>query len=179
MTESFTASNGIQVEIAADGVLVVHNANGSFPAAIAAGKHIDALREFFRHEEDERLGRWRDPKKTDRVVSEIRPGVIHVYNEKGREYGIYYRGDHGNIERSTAGEYGLLDTAERFFDAHPEPKPWHDAKPEEGWLLTIEGSERVAVRGPVEDFIYVQGVIPWSSPRITDGRLLWGPEDAS
>lgn len=28
-----------------------------------------------------------------------------------------------------------------FFAAHPEPKPWHDAKPGELWMLTVYGAE--------------------------------------
>ena len=31
----------------------------------------------------------------------------------------------------------LQEVAREYFDAHPEPKPWHDAKPGEVWVLRI------------------------------------------
>jgi hypothetical protein len=55
----YTASNGIPVKLTADGRLIVENTDHTYPATIAAGEHVTALREFFRFEEDERFLRWR------------------------------------------------------------------------------------------------------------------------
>ncbi|AXA95421.1 hypothetical protein [Microbacterium sp. PM5] len=135
----------------------------------------EALRQFFQKEEDDRLGRWRWPANPDYVVYALgaeRDGW-RVVNEATGNHHFYAFRTHAMVGSS---QYAAA--ARAFFGAHPEPKPWHSAKPGEGWLLTIDGEERVAVRGAVEDFVHEKGVTPWSSPTITSGRRIW-PEVAS
>lgn len=62
MTENFKASNGIEVWIEESGVLDVGAGWVTIPA------ETNAIREFFQHERDKELGRWRDPEYTHMVV---------------------------------------------------------------------------------------------------------------
>ncbi len=132
---TFTASNGLEVVQRETGGYRIAVPNSS-DLGVFNGVYADqaeALREFFRAEEDNRLGRWRYDSTTvvyadgDRavVLDERRP---HLSNEFDRRHFI-------------APEPGLTTTlrlaARAYFDAHPEPKPWHDAKPGEVWLLRI------------------------------------------
>lgn len=56
-------------------------------------------------------------------------------------------------------------------DAHPEPKPWHDAQPGEVFLVTWPGSER-------EEAVVVPGAWPKAWECVTSARRIW-PEVAS
>jgi hypothetical protein len=99
----------------------------------ASTEGIDALREFFRAEEDERLHRWRSPEHPEYIVH-IHEGGRYVWVSKevgGSSTGAFYRG-----AKDTMGEYAVARVARAYFDAHPEPKPWHAAQHDEIWLLT-------------------------------------------
>ena len=185
----FTASNGIPVQIYFDGhgpILQVKNTDGTYPAAIAAGDHIDALREFFRAEEDDRLGRWRWPENPDLYVHAYSRDEGVVVHERTTETYSY---DRSAIEglRSVDTASDFARAARAYFDAHPEPKPWHDAKCGDYWYLepfdivySCVGNEgtkdglwftRANVYGVVEN-------VPLTDPRITRGRKVW-PEATS
>jgi hypothetical protein len=139
----------------------------------------DALREFFRAEEDERLGRWRRPEDPDFVVY-VRGGgqVARVFRESTAQTLSFGREDHIG---STPSQFGAA--ARAFFDAHPEPKPWHNAKPGEAWVLTVDGEEYPWGVGNGPDagrFVYLGGLsnLPIDHPSITAGRRIY-PEQVS
>lgn len=129
----FTASNGIRVTLTDDEHLILTDVTGAYPDTIGLEEDVEALREFFRAEEDERLGRWRWPENPELVVYLDENGSITVFNEQtGRSNGLISREE---ATRFPNAPWAAVATA--YFDAHPEPKPWHDAKPGEIWELGI------------------------------------------
>lgn len=132
-----------------------------------------ALREFFRAEEDMRLGRWRWPDNPDFVVYAESGGLHSVVQEStglsSSRNGIYDGGDIFN------------DAAVAYRTAHY--KPWRDAKPGEVWVIDRDGVEtvfRVALQRELLP-ITAEGA-DWytdlDSPSLSNGRRIW-PEDAS
>lgn len=170
--EKFTASNGRGVSRNVDGYLAIDQANQMGDYAFSAAQEV-ALREFFRHERDEELGRWR---------SSIHPSWTAV--EDGRVY--RFTNDDGKRgfdvhkeDRSYKGWLGeLREVAKEFLGAHPASNPWHDAKPGEVWVLTVDGETYCWGVGDGPDlgrFIYAGGTsnIPLGHPSITKGRRIW------
>lgn len=135
----FVASNGIPVYIHDDegGAVRLFTTmpDGTYPMQAAAGDDVQALREFFRAEEDERRGRWRWPENRDYVVYAARDGdgVHWSVNEATGESHMNTRAGVSSDEHARV--------ARAYFDAHPEPKPWADAKPGDVWVFEIEGEE--------------------------------------
>ena len=126
----FTASNGVRVCTGSLGLVVT---DGTIPnTVIASNGHETALREFFRAEEDERLGRWRVPGHPSWVCypTPLACEVV-VFNEDEPQYGTQV------LSRGTDTWPYYRSAADAYFAAHPEPKPWHDAKPGEVWVLTF------------------------------------------
>lgn len=149
---------------------------------IADGRIGSALAEFveykrgeFRAEEDARLGRWRFPLDPDYVVYPIpdRIGVMVLRESTGMR-GFYYPGESG---KNTTEDMGVAAVA--YFAAHPEPKPWHDAKPGELWVIRLGEEDEIGVS--VEGFeagadvFQVPGgeSISITRPSITAGRRIW------
>lgn len=181
MTTEFNASNGIEIEVSPDGYLLGKGDYGSGPTYATAGPEgIAALREYFTAERDAELGRWRDEESPDYVVYPARAGSITILHEPtGRQRYLTGRAE----AKIATGQFA--DTARRYFAAHPEPKPWHDAKPGEAWAIEFkyEGLEesRLALvididNSPFE--VRAQGDSPtvWvnrKDPRITAGRRIW------
>jgi hypothetical protein len=143
---------------------------------------VKAVREFFRAEEDERLGRWRWPENPDYVVypiiepaHEIAFGsdlsVMILHEPTGVLKGYCRAEDQGGRDR----EYP--DAARAYFDAHPEPKPWHDAKEGEVWALRFEDDD--------DEFAAFKYGTRWKSTEggwpnedlITAGRRIWPKGD--
>lgn len=183
----FKASNGLIVKRFPDRVSVLesHGLDGSL--SVLGGDIADALREFFQHERDELLGRWRAEPGSDHVVYRV-PDLndsdgqyIRVVDEReGVVFGMW---------EEALGAVGAPDefkaTARAYFDAHPEPKPWHDAKPGEVWLVTkddTEGEFAAVVSDPVvtgrTSFDAAAISFPVNDLRITAGRRIW-PEATS
>ncbi|GAA1328936.1 hypothetical protein ACFSWE_16645 [Leucobacter albus] len=136
MSDTFTASNGKQISVESEeGLFRV----GGMPLT---SMEVVALREFFQHERDKELGRWRCPEGTDLVVYplEVAAHTDAAYREcvvvdeatgSRQEFGSDLPQCHGGPFR---------EAARAFFAAHPEPKPeWHDAKPGEVWAITAGG----------------------------------------
>ncbi len=195
---TFTASNGGSVERLTSGRYTVTDVTRERLNEIATvlGRtvylepgHIDALREFFRAEEDKRLGRWRWPETPDYVVYPdsarkyiTQPAVIVVNETDGA---TSYCGRTGMYQASGAGaEDELIEAAARaYFDAHPEQKPWHNADVDEAWELTANGDT-----GPFVTKLTPSGAVHFlagngttfivESPEITAGRRIY-PEVAS
>lgn len=151
MTDTFTASNGVEIEKGTEGHLLMP------PAAIGLGMDSQqALREFFQHERDEQLGRWRWPEDPRYIVKPVDEHVVCVVNEEefwDRPHGR--QGERGQLRfrdvRECKTDAPLSDTAARykqaawaFWQAHPElmPMPWHDAKPGELWGVTLKAGIR-------------------------------------
>lgn len=128
-----------------------------------AGTHTQALREFFQAEADERLGRWRWPADGGYVVYPLTEGVVAVVEEKNGTSGTFTRGQWVSSPHGEA--------AHDYFNAHPEPKPWHDAESGDVFLVTWPGSER-------EEAVVVPGAWPKAWECVTSARRIW-PEVSS
>lgn len=162
----FQARSGRTIKVGEDGTMRFHLGNGY----LAPDQAMDA-EEYFQAKRDEELGRWRWPENPHLVVYPRRDGAVLVLNEMSVNGGILYRrGDAvSDIESEAACAY---------FAVHHEPKPWHEAKDREVWVLTHVKGETGAF---IVDGNRFEGG-SWSLPRdaasITEGRRIW-PEDAS
>ena len=135
--DKYTASNGVGVRIDSPYLDIK---DGVSWRGIAGSRELIALREFFAQERDEELGRWRWPENPDYVVyldgkGSRRSVTIFKESTGGIVIGIGEQflltvADDGSEYRSAARAY---------FDAHPERKPWHDAKPGEVWVIEATG----------------------------------------
>ena len=129
MTEPFNASNGIEITMDPDRegkvYLVGRRARGDegqyLDAHATAGPEgIVALREFFQHERDEELGRWRDPDNPRLTVyptEGYETDEITILDDVDAET---YTITRARAERSQGGWWH--DTAKAYFEAHPERK---------------------------------------------------------
>ena len=135
----------------------------------------EALRAFFQAERDEELGRWRDPEDPNMVVYPIQgklDGVWVVDEGDGAGYAIRTGWKH-------ALPHCMYEAAERYFAAHPEPKPWDAAQPDEVWALTIN-NDREEVFRCGEKGLYslktgnpIGSLLSCSHNKITAGRRIW------
>lgn len=131
----FTSSNGMIVSRDSIGdlrLLSPSRRNTLDQAPFLDGDEIDALREFFQAENDARLGRWRWPENPGYVVYPRLNYVAVVHEESGNALQATRELDEINT--------GLCRAARAYFDAHPEPKPWHDAVEGEVWILMFRNS---------------------------------------
>ena len=167
----FTATNGILFTITEDGVLRWEG--GYDPRRVT-----DALREYFQRERDTQLGRWRDPQNPDIVCYPVVGDLDAVW--------VVYEGD-GSRYHATRTDWERIrphyvsETARRYFQAHPEPKPrpWEEAKPGEIWeigLLELGPSACLVTEG---DFVEISKrfEVAIGSSLIESGRRIW-PTDA-
>ncbi|WP_100811755.1 hypothetical protein [Microbacterium sp. BR1] len=201
-SDGFTASNGVAVQRVPNGAGLhlsgdpIHldklrsQLAGREPYGNVSPAVEVALREFFRHEEDERLGRWRWPENPDYVVYPLGLDAdgfryARVLLERTGASGTWQEGQRPSGALSHPDGLGIL-AAMAFFDAHPEPEPaGHDAKVGEVWVLTANGDT-----GPflvVHDFVIGEDRFigsngtrfrPTDDEQITDGHRIY-PEDAS
>lgn len=150
----FTASNGIGVRLDHRDLDIKNTLDW---IGICGGVVVDALREFFRAEEDERLGRWRWPENPDYVVYGFKPGMLllRVVDESDGTARNYYRDDMSF--QSPDNEHRR--TARAYLDAHSEPKPWDEAEVGEIWAFAIEGldGEWAAVSKGDEEWEWADG----------------------
>lgn len=176
----FTATNGMTVERDHNNDVVVD----TISVLMADGTAL-ASREFFQHERDEELGRWRWPENPDWVGVEGEEQVgmrtVVLVNERTLErFWINYRA-------MDAAQDASIDkhAARAFFEAHPEQKPWHDAEPGEVWIIREVDAQPTAARACMVNermqFEPVNNItrhIDVDDPLIADARRIW-PEDAS
>ena len=139
-----------------------------------------ALRAFFQAERDEELGRWRDPENPDFVVYPHDDVTITVLDEVDGKRFWWTRGDELDAHQE---RFPGFDTARAYFAAHPEPKPWHAAQPDEVWALTIN-NDREEVFRCGENGLYslktgnpLGSLLSCSHNKITSGRRIWPVED--
>lgn len=124
MSETFKASNGVPVRRTNTGTLSFARTS-SLDLGTLTGISIsqeEALREFFQHERDQELGRWRWPENPDMVVQADKGGErAWVVNERHQHItGCVWRVD---VDCSTAHSQ-VVAAARAYFAAHPVPKPW-------------------------------------------------------
>lgn len=159
----FTASNGIRVWIESD---VLHADHPADYFDTQTDGSIQALREFFRAEEDERLGRWRWPENPDYVAYPQRDESVLVVHEPDGLGGEFERGEVRDVEPIE------LLAARAYFNAHPELKPWRDAKEGDVWVLNVHGYVGAwLVRG--DQFEDANSRLPIDTGGITAGRRIW------
>lgn len=182
MTTTFTASNGIEIEISEHGYLLGKGDYGSGPTYATAGPEgIDALREYLQHRRDAELGRWRSKKHPNYVVYPVegKTREVRVTNEATGVTRSYR--DHPDYLEANSQIRTLV--AREYFAANPEPKPWHDAKPGEVWVLDIKddlGREAPAVvNGQPEFRTYLGEYFDLDSPQIVHARRIWPEPEES
>ena len=172
MSEKFVASNGVTVAISKNQLVC-----DGWVCEIGSAVY-DALREFFQHERDAELGRWRWPESTSVVVYEESPDVLRIFEEEGGTGWVYVRGVfNAGIPAPVA------DAGEAYFAAHHVSKEWHDAKPGEVWALTYGGQETAHVwtdrwAGQGNAFVSDRAIVEAEDPDITAARRIW-PEVVS
>ena len=133
----------------------------------------EAARAFFQAERDEQLGWWRDTENMDMVVyprsehDDHYGRCILLLNETTGETSYEW-------ERFATSGPGL-----RYFEAHPKPKPWDTAQPDEVWALTIN-NDREEVFRCGERGLYslktgnpIGSLLSCSHNKITAGRRIW------
>ena len=139
--DTFNTSNGNQVRMRETGVLGVSVAKNSLHDWCIGLDGVVDLREFFQAERDEELGRWRF-----NAYLVVYPAVNHqprnnarsvnVFDERTGRLHMRHEGQVAHRETNPA----FSEAAFSYFAAHPEPKPWHDAKLGELWEVSISAS---------------------------------------
>jgi hypothetical protein len=138
MTE-FVASNGWKLAVKESGDLVsldIYSGSGGQTVNLYRSQ-LDALREFFQAARDSELGRWRSKEHPEYVVYPKINGSVRVVEEFTGQSAVFSRLDAFTVM------YGGI--AEEYFAAHSEPKPWHDAKPGEVWVIDTQTQEGLTV----------------------------------
>lgn len=131
---AFTASNGITVFVRDGGtVQFQHGTREESCGILQLMPHSEwwqALREYFRAEEDERLGRWRF---NENITARRDGNLLHVTDHSTGKYSTYVV---SSRSRYSIGDYGLDHVARAYFESHPDPldvpdgvymvsKTWH------------------------------------------------------
>lgn len=151
--DEFVAASGRKVRIRKDGSVEFGLLNGYLPRESA----YDA-EEFFQAKHDEELGRWRWP---------INPHiVVYPRQERGtsdRRWVIVFNESRGvTIGPCVEGHTGE-PAALAYFEAHPEPKPWHGAQAGEFWSVTHAGEDETCRVDDVNGTLRFVGVSGWGT----------------
>ena len=132
--DHFIASNGVTVETDVHGCISARGVNLLKEESVA-------LREFCRAERDEELGRWRWPKNPRYVVYPDGTSRRVIDESTGQTMQVSLH------DRKAMTTYldSYVGAARDYDSSHPEPKPWHDAKIGEVWLLGFASQTRPAI----------------------------------
>lgn len=134
MGTEFKAASGRKVSVGPDGSVMFGQALGYLTREAA----FDA-EEYMQAKHDEELGRWRWP---------INPHIVvyprHERGTSGRRRALVIDERAGKAELGIEG-YSSNAASFAYFEAHPEPKPWHDAKAGEFWSVHHVGIETCRV----------------------------------
>lgn len=168
---TFEASNGARFSEKENGTLVFSGGILDYPFELSPGV-VYGLRAFFQHERDEELGRWRWPDNPDYVVYARDTGDWLVLNESNGHTKHYTHRHHASV-----GGSNMTKAARAFFDAHPERKPWHDAKTGEVWVITVEGEESAWTVNNAGRFENPDSTYELTNRNITDARRIWPGSD--
>ena len=176
MTEKFVASNGIPI-IEKDWGLSFTQGVDLGTLTGVSDDQANALREYFQHERDRELGRWRWPENPEWVMYQGGPGSVWVFDEDDPYLTRIYCSE---VSRVPFSHNSALGAATAYFAAHHEPKPWHDAKPGEVWAIVTENvAEEVAVqRTPNGLWQFCDGVVRDDELPIESARRIWPVSDA-
>lgn len=164
--EKFRASNGM--EFATVDVEV------RWASGYPYNKVSQGLREFFQHERDQELGRWRWPEDPHLLVYVYDASVLVVDESRpGLAPSLYTAED-------IAGRHGrFAEAARAYFAAHPEPKPWHSAVTGEVWELDLDFGDVGKRDAFMADnrgesvFRRLDELYPTNDSRITAARRIW------
>ncbi|GAA5198726.1 hypothetical protein [Microbacterium jejuense] len=186
----FPASNGLKVVLTNAGQTAYTAVDGESESTSYLGfAEFLAFREYFRAEEDERLGRWRWPENPDYVVY---PSALYKHPADSDEVNVVNtsNGASHRVKRADSPRlFGYFSEAgSAYFDARPEPKPWATAEPGEIWDLTVDGVEnRYAAilshgkNGPYVRMFPTDNVaattVGTQATAITAGQRIW-PEES-
>ena len=172
--------NKVQVDLDEDGRVHLSRAGGD--DGVYTLETTEALRAFFQAERDEELGRWRDPENPGIVCYPVAGDLDAVWVMREGD-GSRYLATRTRWER--IGPHYVAEAAGRYFQAHPEPKPWEKAQPDcdEIWVLTIHGCEQpvyvTEFRGePVFQVPDGETISPHRES-ITAGRRIWPEPNGS
>lgn len=173
----FRARSGRTVRHGEDGTVTFHLGNGYLSPETA----MDA-EEFFQAQRDVELGRWRWPENPEYVVYPFENGEgLTSLSERTGVSTTYLTREAAISDESSY----LAPAAHAYLEAHPERKPWHDAKPGEVWVITTSnvGDERAVQVTPDRTFQYNDAIqfpkaFPLTYDAIESARRIW-PEDAS
>ena len=180
----FKARSGRMVKVGEDGSLSIDHMRGYLSPEV-----VMDVEEWAQAKRDFELGRWRWPANPQWIVYPRRPGFVPygdadllVINEvDGSAMEYVATDDDGTCY--TGREEPAAEAARAYFEAHPERKPWEDAKPGEVWVLTFDGADDAfkAYESRYGKTYFTRsresstGLV---DERITAGRRIW-PEDAS
>lgn len=177
--ETFTASNGVKL----DGY------GGLTSAPLSEGRleerAHEARKEFYQHLRDKELSRWRWPENPNYVVYALEtPGhtgsdyrectVVDERRGLRQEFG-------SDLPQCHGGEF--REAARAYFAAHPDPKPWHDAKDGQLWLIRFSDFPEVDVSALVKGgrFVYNDhchaGIASTDDATLVAARRIWPEGD--
>lgn len=180
MTE-FVASNGWKIRLTEKSGAAMIDVYGDMGGATfsTTGEKLTALREFFQHERDIELGRWRPKEHPEYVVYLHDDDRVRVVRESD---GVSYSWNRLSVTLpygQGCAEIQFQPVAREFFAAHPEPKPWHNAKDGEVWVLSFNADcgfrNGDAWYSNSTEFVLLHdsGRIEHNEYRITAGRRIW------
>lgn len=183
MTE-FTASNGVTLH-PHDSRVDVNCSGSAHPDGHKLSvKETEALREFFQHERDEELGLWRSP--SDPTWTAVRRNTTIYFQNEDHERSFHFVPKLEGSIRAWSSDLQAL--AYEYIEAHPERKPWEEAKPGEVWLFRGKGDIKPSafmkshVGWTNSEAVVVQRdpALPYGGTRDEsfEPRRIW-PEDAS
>ena len=143
-------------------------------------EEMDELRAHLQAERDEQLGRWRDPENPNMVCYPVAGDLDAVW--------VMYEGDGSRYHatrtrRERLHPHYVSEAAGRYFQAHPVPKPWDAAQPDEIWVLTINNDREEVFRCGEHGLYQLKTGNPlcrvFPILTITGGRRIWPEGEAS
>ena len=158
MGTEFKAASGRTITIGNDGSLLFGRANGYLSRETA----YDA-EEYFRAKQDEELGRWRWPINPHWIAMDggrDRDGrrAVALFNEL-----TFERVQANDLVLDSEGHLIWQRAARAFFEAHPQPKPWHGAQTGEFWSVTHAGEDETCRVDDVSGTLRFVGVSGWGT----------------
>lgn len=179
--DKFTASNGNTIE-GTPTRIIVRDRTGFMKYDL--GKYtVEALREYFQAENDSDLGWWRDPETPGYIVraDPVIPRQVAVLHE--RSWQLFRVSERELSERVLPSERQMAAqrAARTYFEAHPERKPWEDAKDGEIWVVneTSVAIVRRCADGVEAYFESVNQGNPWghAARHAKSARRIWPEGD--